>query len=151
MTDTSIQEDLSCCRTYATILITSQSVLPDEITRNLNIEPGRTAKKGDKRIGDRIHNSHMWKYSSQGELDSKNVNDHLDFLCDLLDARHSALVELIGKGCSFTFFVFWEAYVYRSFGGGPSLDARTMRRLVDLKANLCFDIYFDFSDEESDD
>lgn len=148
LTYISNKENSSCGRTYATITITSLCTTPEEITQLLKLEPCVAKKIGDRIVGDRRHTENMWKYSSQGEVESKDISHHFNYLFDLLDERKLALLELISKQCKLGFFVFWESCAYAGCGGGPTLSVETMRRAVELQADISFDLYFDFSDDE---
>lgn len=149
LTDKQEEEWTSCYRTYGTITISSPKISPDDITKKLEIEPSTVRKIGDKIVGSRRYKANMWKYSSQYEVASKDVREHLNYLFDLLDVKYSDVLELISNGCEISFAVFWESCAYAGFGGGPLLDCRTMERALKFHGDIWFDVYFNF--DQSDD
>ena len=146
------KENTSCARTYATFVVRSTEIQPEEITNTLNLEPSFTRKNGDKTLGKNIAINNLWKFTTLDELESKDINDHFKFLFNIIDEKKGEINELSSKGCEFYFFVLWESQAYGGFGGGPTLDVHTMSKAVELNAKILFDIYFDFpSMEEEDD
>ncbi|WP_264044067.1 DUF4279 domain-containing protein [Pectobacterium carotovorum] len=121
---------------------------PDNISGLLNIEPTEKFI-----VGDEITNSlgrtrkvkiSSWFLSSENDVKSKDLREHIDWVIDKLSASHSGLRELQStSGVQMTLRCVWLS----AHGeGGPVLWPEQMRALADLDLECSLNIYF-FPDE----
>lgn len=137
-------EYATCERTDVVLLIYPEISTASNITKVLGIEPTRTCVPGRKTVNshgyERTDTIHGWFFASEGEIDSKDLRDHLDWLLDRLLPQKEAILELqqeagleMSVNC-----VWWSAHG----GGGPVLWPEQMAALVELNLECGFDIGF---------
>lgn len=126
----------------------SPSLNPSEVTAALGIQPDKFASRGDERrnYGGSLlspHEEGFWLLSSkgkvQGELESKDIDEHFMFLLkQLLPHRESIL--RFAEGGETSFGVLWESsYLYA--GTGPIISRECIAGIAQLGADIGFDIY----------
>jgi hypothetical protein len=121
---------------------------PDAISEVTGLNPDKTAKRGDDRRnykGGQIspHQEGFWMISSEGKVESKDINDHIDFLLALLLPHRATLSQIVWQLKGETFFdVLWTSnYLYA--GTGPIISYKSLQGMSDLGASIGFDIYQD--------
>ncbi len=123
-------------RVYATILVYHDQLNCDAMVDILEHEPSSTSNKG----GEKNRKLSLCTYSSQYEVDSNDLRNHLSFLIIQL----KELLEKVKKGNKYGFesciSVFWESLPGQ---GGPVLSAKHMSFLGDLGINVWFDYWND--------
>jgi hypothetical protein len=135
---------VTCARTTATLRIYSDELDPREIEKYLQIPATQINRKGEARTSPRgrtrILPKNAWFLSSEGQVASKDLRHHLDWLLAKLEGAEVRLGELqampevrMSVNC-----VWWSAYGH----GGPTLWPEQMRRLAELDLECTFDIYF---------
>ncbi|MBI1384181.1 MAG: DUF4279 domain-containing protein [Rhizobiales bacterium] len=103
---------------------------------------GITATK----VVERTSTGHLaWLCRTRGQVDSRDVRRHVDWLLDLVEPRSAALANLAGEGAEIDIFCYWLS---ASGHGGPTLSPAQLRRLAALGIEIAFDVYFD--DEPSE-
>jgi hypothetical protein len=135
----------TCSRTYARLLIYHDDLNPDQITGLLDIQPtysqvtGKTiTRPSGKRFTPPIG---LWSLSTEGEVDSRDVRRHLDWILDRLAGKDEALKRLQAEGHRMQVSCYW---VSAEGQGGPTLSPAIMRRLGELEVELWFDFYGPF-------
>jgi Domain of unknown function (DUF4279) len=134
----------TCERTCATLRVYPGSVDPDLITARLGITPTQVNKKGASWRTARGHEHtrplNAWFLASEGDVDSKDVRRHLDWLLARLGPVKDQLRELqsmpemkMSIEC-----VWWSAYGQ----GGPTLWPEQMQGMAELGLECGFDIAF---------
>ena len=123
---------------------------PEEITRELGIEPDLTVTKGSARrilSGRKTGTAPFSTWSISSSCDSKDVNEHLRELCGRLGSAKRSFDPAWGEP---TFGVTWKGnYLYA--GSGPFYERDVIERIAALGASLYQDIYqVDEEDEEPD-
>ena len=129
-------------------LITTLSLNPNEVTAVLGIQPDKFAMRGDERrnhAGGLLspHEEGLWLLSSrgkvQGDLPSKDINEHLLFLLNVL-LPHRENILSFAEGGETYFDVLWESsYLYS--GTGPVISRECIEGMAQLNAGVGFDIY----------
>ena len=129
----------TCERTYATLRIYHESLDPDEVTKRLRIEPTDWQRRGESRkAGSRPAKLHGWFLSSDGEVESRDVRLHLDWLLSRIAPQADAILALQSDGCRMDVSCYW---VSASGHGGPSVRPTQMGELARLGLELWFDVY----------
>jgi len=129
----------TCERTYATLRIYPESLDPDEVTKRLRIEPTDWQRRGESRkLGSRPPKLHGWFLSSDGEVESRDVRLHLDWLLSRIAPQADAILALQRDGCRMDVSCYW---VSASGHGGPSVLPVQMGELARLGLELWFDVY----------
>jgi len=133
-------------RTYASVSIRGKQVFPEEISERLGIHPSSVRKIGEPkgfRGRNGVFEDNVWRYTSQEEVESRELRDHLHFLFSLLEPNKRVIIDLLERGMSIKIWVFWESGWYRVATGGPVLDTTILRRSRDLGIeSIIFDVYF---------
>jgi hypothetical protein len=124
------------------------SLDPSKVTEGLGLQPDESAKRGDERknyAGDLLspHEEGFWVLSSKGkvngELQSKDINEHIMFLLKLLLPHRESILRFAAGGETY-FSVLWESsYLYA--GTGPDISRECIEGISQLGAGLGFDIY----------
>jgi hypothetical protein len=139
----------TCERTCAKLLIYCGAMHPSAVSDLLGMEPtshvalgepGRTNRLGKAPIG----KLNGWFLSSEGNVESKDVRHHLEWLIAKLRPNSEVLHELQAKpdvrmsvNC-----IWWSRYG----DGGPTLWPEQMRALADLNLECSF-AFADYSDD----
>ncbi len=128
--------------------VASPSLNPSEVTAALGIQPDDFASRGDERrnYGGGLlspHEQGFWLLTSkgkvQGELESKDIDEHLMFLLKLL-LPHKEVILKFAEGGETSFSVLWESsYLYA--GTGPVISRECIAGIAQLGADIGFDIY----------
>jgi hypothetical protein len=126
----------------------SPTLAPSEVTAALGLQPDKFASRGDARrnyVGTLLspHQKGFWSLSSkgkvQGDLHSKDINEHLMFLLKLLLPHRENILRFAKAGETF-FDVLWESsYLYA--GTGPVISRECIEGIAQLSAGIGFDIY----------
>lgn len=134
----------TCERTLATLRIYGHDLDPSQITNRLGIEPTRSQRGGEvftNSIGQqRIANLGGWFLSSEGQVDSRDLRRHLDWLLNLLGPRAEALrsIQAIDGVWMDVNCIWWSKHG----DGGPTLSPEQVRGLADLDLECGFEIAF---------
>jgi hypothetical protein len=132
----------TCARTYATLRIYRDDLDPNSVTRLLGVEPTRTQVKGWSCTGasGRTFTPEVggWFLSTKGQVESKDVCRHLDWLAAKLAGRDDALQLLRAEGHRMDVFCYWLS---AEGHGGPMLSPEIMRRFGELELQVGFDVY----------
>ncbi|UUE40834.1 DUF4279 domain-containing protein [Pectobacterium aroidearum] len=134
----------TCLECHAMLSIYPGEMHPDNISRLLNIEPTEKFI-----VGDEITNSlgrtrkvkiSSWFLSSEKNVKSKDLREHIDWVIDKLSASRSGLRKLQStSGVQMTLrCVWWSAHGE----GGPVLWPEQMKALADLDLECSLNIYF---------
>lgn len=126
--------------------LSSPDLDPVNVTSSIGVEPTLTVKKGDdilspfgKIVGQQREG--RWCLSSNGFIESKDVNDHFGYLFEELLPHRDRILELVAGASAESYFdVLWESsYLYA--GTGPVLSRESIERISLLAASVGFDIY----------
>jgi hypothetical protein len=120
------------------LLITSETLSPDEITRRVGLKPTGTHGKGKclhKHL--RPLAKTMWRFEPHMSL-PESVDRKLALLLDELDGAAPRIAELAGE-CDVAVTICYEGY--KDWLGGWVAGAGTLERLAALGANVELDLY----------
>ncbi|HND49781.1 MAG TPA: DUF4279 domain-containing protein [Anaerolineales bacterium] len=138
-------------RVQVGFIISGENLNPEKISDALGIESDVSANRGDpkivygKTIG--LYKKGFWRVHTKGKVESKDINDHLNFLLAILLPRTDAILELAENGETY-FDVLWEStYLYA--GTGPLISKECLSGIGKLNASMGFDIY-QIDDEQSE-
>ena len=134
------REYATCEWTRAQLLVYPDERTHEEITRMLGVEPTTAHNKGDLRTNSIGRTSrvplNVWFLSSEHDVDSRDLRDHLDWLTGRLSGTESKLHALQSErattmrvSCSW-----WSAHGR----GGPALWPEQMAALARLKLECTF-------------
>lgn len=131
-------------RVHVEFVLEAPELEPDSVTRITGLEPSGSAKRGDGRENAKgtvvgTHEQGWWQFSSEGAVDSKDINDHLRFLLERL-LPHQEWIRLAACNGETFFDVLWESTDLYA-GSGPVIDPECMGGIAALGAGIGFDIY----------
>ena len=133
----------ACERTYVTLRIYHQNLVPSEVSAFLGLRPTASQQKGKVDLADPRRRKFVpkiggWFLSSRDKVRSKDNRRHLHWLLDKLSRKRSRLLSLQRRGFMMGISCFW----FSAHGhGGPVLDVELMRRLARLNVEIAFDYY----------
>jgi hypothetical protein len=135
----------TCARTYVTLCVYPPAEMdPAEVTGRLGLEATSSHRIGElrpvstRRVPSRAWSRSTWFLSSEGEVGSRDVRRHIDWLLDHLTDRTLTLTELRAAGCETVLSCYW---VSASGHGGPMLWPEQLARLAECGLELWFDVY----------
>ncbi len=123
---------------YASINIYSDSVPPDEITRMLSVDCDRAVFKGKEIRSGVVAEQHAWIYTSKDRVTSEELNDHLEYLLNIIDDNSFQLQSIDEKDSWMRIFCFWES---PNGNGGPIIPSKMIKRLAEFPFDLEFDVW----------
>jgi hypothetical protein len=118
---------------------------PEAVTMRLGLRPNESGRRGEARLSKQSgrelgrHREGHWGLGSLPHLNSKDVNDHFQWILAQILPHREAVLDLARGGESF-FNVRWES-IYLYAGTGPLIDAECLAGVVALGAGMGFDIY----------
>src|SRR5262249_2630582 len=131
----------TCEYTHVTMRLYSDSISPEEMTLMFSCRPTSTQRKGDIRNPNGRRpitlKLNAWFLCSEGEVQSKDVRRHLDWLLDRLGNCSDALQTLSGRGARADIMCLW---ISKSGNGGPTLSPRQCQRIAELGVDCWFDV-----------
>jgi uncharacterized protein DUF4279 len=119
---------------------------PDEITKALSISPDGIKIKGKKRKLKSGHEMDIFfnSWSIESKIDSKDINEHLRELLNILKGKQDCIKPEFGKP---DFSVLWKGnYLYA--GSGPFYESDVIIGIAEWNAELYQDIYQIDQEEE---
>lgn len=122
----------------ATFRVWSDEMSPEAIAEALGLQPSRTHHKGDaisKRV-QTLRKEHLFRIESPLPR-SASLQDHLAWLCDLVEPVSSQLTTISDR-CKYDIFCGFSS---GSGQGGFVLDPMLLSRIAGLKINLVVDLY----------
>ena len=131
----------TCAATFLTLCIHHAERDPEVVSRRLQLTASHTQRRGDPRPSTTFPHPFRiggWFLTSEGELTSRDVRDHLDWLVARLAGRADALARLRAEGWTTTVSVYWRS---RTGHGGPTINADGMAACGELGLDLWFDVY----------
>lgn len=131
----------TCEKTFATLRIYPGALDPDEVTRQLGLDPSTTQQARDARVVNHLRHAARpsgWFLSTDGVITSRDVRRHLDLLLDKLMPARSALSRLQAAGAKTDVSCYW---VSASGHGGPTISPPQAEKLVALCLDCWFDVY----------
>lgn len=144
------EEYPTCIRTFATLRFYHDDASPDAVTRALGLFPTEFQKKGVQKKGENVRRGKVVHRAlsgcflrSKGEVESRDVRCHIDWILDRLDGKGAAIANLHVQGWRSDVFCFWLGIG----SGGPMLDPAQMGRLSELDLPCGFDVYAEKSPE----
>lgn len=138
--DSYADELRACSETFVTLRIYHEEIMPEAVSRRLNIEPDKMVVKGSRISKKRIAQLNGWFLTSKEKLDSKDCRRHFDWLIHKLTGRGEEISMLSQEGFECYVSCFW---VSSSGNGGPSLSPPQMLGLANLGLGVSWDIYFE--------
>ena len=128
----------TCEETYASLRIYGDHLKPDEISLRLGLVPSDSQQKGDLTQLKKSASVGGWFMSSQGHVESRDVQRHILWILDQLIDREALLKALQDEGYEMDVFCFWAS----AHGhGGPELSPEIMQRLSSMSLKIGFDVY----------
>ena len=89
----------SCERTYATLRVyLPNGTDPDQVTRALDVEPSHTQRRGERR-GETTFRVNAWFLTSEGQVESRDVGRHMDWVLDQIASALPKLAETSSSQC----------------------------------------------------
>jgi ABC-type transporter Mla subunit MlaD len=136
------RENPNCAETFASLRLYGDALVPAEVSRLLHLEPADAAAKGDRMVSSsgkpRIASTARWILTTQGTLDSTDLEAHVLWLLDRLEAARVMPLTLPGVSRA-DVSCYWAS---ATGNGGPDFSPETLARLAQLNLRLGFDLYF---------
>lgn len=141
-------ENHNCYECYAQLLIYPADIHPDQISEHLNLEATKVNVIGDTSTNSlgKVREIKLagWFLSSEKNIESKDLREHLDWLINKLIPVKSQLASLQDiDNVKMTLCCVWRSRYGHS---DPVLWPEQMKNISDLNLECSFDIYFN-SDE----
>ncbi len=139
-------------RVHASFRIFHDDLDPVELTELFCVEPTRTHRKGDQRVGKngRLYSPFKqgsWILDSEKHVNSADVNEHIHWLLNELSSCTGAIHKLQSSGFLVDVVCGWFA---SSDNTCPTLQPDTIRRLSRFRIGCWFDVYlFPPDDDET--
>jgi hypothetical protein len=135
----------NCAKTFASLRFYGDDLKPDEITSRLQIQPTDSACKGSQSVArsgkSRTAPTGRWVLDTESHIDSTNLEDHLEWLLDQIEAAGVVPVDLPGVS-SIAISCYWLSATGQ---GGPEFSPELLSRLAKWQLTLGLDLYFDSS------
>lgn len=128
----------TCAQTYATVRVFHPQLDLNRVTAALHIQPSEAWLPGAIRFGAQRKQG-GWLLSSDGNVDSRDLRRHLDWVLDKLMLRVEEVENLMLDGHAIDVSCYWAS---ASGHGGPALDPDQMGKLAALRLPIWFDVYF---------
>lgn len=130
----------SCYETFVTLRIYSDTIIPEEITNILQVQPSESVTKGEVYgiNSKKVRKINGWFLTSESFVDSKDCRRHFDFLADKILPIKNELKALQNKDCEIDISCFWSS---ENGQGGPTLSPKQLKKLVELELEIWFDVY----------
>ena len=132
-----------CEKTFLSLRIFNDELIPERITQDLGIEPSDSHRKGEVRVskaGKRYaaFPSGLWLLCTEKSVESTDLSDHLDFIFKQISGKSIFFKKYRTLGFNIDLFVFWQC---ATFHGGPFINYVHAALLAKYKINLNFDIF----------
>ena len=124
--------------------ILGQNLIPEQVTEAVGIQPDYSGNKGDEKRNNLgkvmgTHSESFWVLSTEGKVESKDINDHLRYLLSQLLPHREAILKFAKSGETY-FDILWQStYLYA--GTGPVIERDCLQGAAQLGAGMGFDIY----------
>jgi hypothetical protein len=122
------EDDPSCKRTCAMLLVSGEGIEASEVTSAFGIAATETATAGEC-VG--------WRVSSESQVLSTNLERHIDWLLNQIEDKISVIQELKQRNCQVDMYCFWQGHG-TSNDVGPFITSYTLRRVADFHLNMIF-------------
>lgn len=142
----------TCKMTYVEFCIYGEELDPASVTARLGIEPSREQGEMETLMGmdyfAHQRNASSWLLSSRGQVESRDVRRHLDWLLEKLVPVQQQVLKLqtMADVKMTVRCIWWSAYG----DGGPALWPQQMSLLADLNLECSFDVLFFEETDEGD-
>lgn len=131
-------------QTWATLRIGGTELDTAEVTHLLGLSPTHSHSAGEHhgQNGRLVWKKGLWDLSSEGQLVSLDLEEHIIWILDLVEPVADRLTDLIQRpGVQADIFCFWEV---EEVNTGLDLGPSVMARLGALGLSLGLDVYFAF-------
>jgi hypothetical protein len=86
-------------RVFVSFGVRGDNLDPVQVTQLLGIQPSRSYARGEKYItrvsrtqtGERVHPVGVWQISSETAVVSDGIQEHLDYIADLIGPKHNEI------------------------------------------------------------
>ena len=131
----------NCAETFASLRFFGDGLVPEQISDLLGLEPTEAALKGLATTSPsgktRVASTGRWLLETRGQANSTDLEAHLVWLLDRLEATRAEPTSLPGVSQA-DVFCYWLS---ATGNGGPSLSPQVLSRLAHLQLRLNFDLY----------
>lgn len=132
----------NCAETFATLALYGDSLVPEQISGLLGLEPTEAAPRGWATTSPsgktRLAPTGRWLLESRGQVLSTNLEDHVHWLLKRLEIAGVAPLTLAGVSRA-SVSCYWLSATGH---GGPTFTPEVLGRLAYLQLGLDFDLYF---------
>ena len=136
----------TCVETFATLRFYHGDSSPDAVTEVLKIPPSKSQVKGMNIFNGREVRRPIsgWFLCSKGEIESKDVRRHIEWIIDRIRGLESRIASLHNQGWRSDINCYWLSIGH----GGPMLDPPQMADLAKLHLTCGFDVYSNDNSEQ---
>lgn len=129
----------TCQRCYVNLCIYTGDLEPNYVTKILNIEPSHVTKRGERAsvYSDSTNPINGWFLSLKGDVNSRDLRNHLDWLFEKIASSRSNIDRLREGGCRLSVWGYWMS---RAGHGGPILSVSQSKKLAELEFEFCLDV-----------
>lgn len=139
----------TCVETFATLRFYHTDSSPDAVTEALDVPPSKFQVNGMNIFnGMEVRRPISgWFLCSKGEVESKDVRRHVDWIIDQIRGSESRIESLHNQGWRSDINCYWLSIGH----GGPMLDPPQMADLAKLNLTCGFDVYSNDNSEQDAD
>lgn len=124
---------------YASFVIRGKDLLPENVTEDFGITPTRSFARGDKRNETKVWPHGYWELSSEDNVKSLDLVDHIKWLVYQLEPIQTKIARFLEEeGVRADISCFW---MLENGHGVLVLDHHLMDRITALDLVFEFDIY----------
>lgn len=123
---------------YASLRILEKNLIPAVVTARLGLVPSESFHAGAPRGKSGVWPHGYWEYSSKGHVESRYLENHLDWLLSQTEPIREDVLQLRISGCLVDIFCFWQFGIDQT---GLVLSSDILKRLAELGVDLGIDVY----------
>ena len=128
---------------HATFRLSHETLVPQDISNALELDPSHSHRKGDRNLGKEgreytPYKIGVWTFSSKGKLASTDLNEHINWVLTKLDKKKEIIKEYQDNGFQSDVFCFWSAKCDNTC---PGLSKESVKLLANLDLEIWIDVY----------
>jgi hypothetical protein len=126
---------------YASLILRSKELDPQEITGQIGVNPSSSFKKGDLRREGKVWPHGFWELNSSEYVKSDDISVHIEWIMDKIYPSETKLISILDKlGIEGEISCFW---VPDGNHAVVNLNRDLLSKIASLGVNLEFDLYFE--------